>query len=477
MTPPRRTWRRRALAAGALVFASATLVGIATGSGGAAAQGGGDPRPNVVMIMTDDQDTASVKVMKAVERKLARRGTTFKKSFATFPLCCPSRATSLTGQYAHHHGVMGARDFADFDDSDSMPVALRRSGYRTAFIGKYLNGYSKFGKANPKFKPPGWTRWYADLTPGRMFDWVLNDNGRPQKFRSRPRDYKTDVLAREATQFIRRTTHRKKPFFVAVTPLAPHGEPAVVGSPNPRPAPRDEGTFRREPFPKPPSFNERNVSDKPSFVRRLPRLDPDQRQFLRLRYRSRLESLLAVDHLVAKLVGVLKQEDQLRDTYILFTSDNGFLLGEHRLTGKTKLYEPSVRVPLILRGPGIPHDAVRRQITGNIDVTPTILDATGVSPLDEVDGISLLPLADDRRVAAGRDILLENRLSAGVRTRDYMYAEHSRKQGPDEFELYDLEADPDQLRNRYGDRGFGSITNQLKQRVDELRDCAGASCR
>jgi N-acetylglucosamine-6-sulfatase len=469
--------RPRALAGIGLVVALIALVLVA-GPNGAAAQAGDDPRPNVIVVMTDDQTARSVRVMEETRRLLAGHGVSFANSFASFPLCCPSRVTYLTGQYAHNHGVTSRSGFPQFDDTRTTAVALQQEGYETGWVGKFVNGYPAHGREFPEDIPAGFDRWFVGLT-GRMFDWSANDQGVITPFGSGPRSYQTDVYTREAGAFIRQSARAGQPFFLTVAPLAPHGEPRRQGRwPNPRPAPRDEGTFADVPLPEPPSLNEEDVSDKPEFLQE-PRLSRGQLEDLGRRHRSRLESLLAVDRMVKRLMDRVVEAGERRDTYFVFTSDNGFLLGEHRLTGKVLLYEESARVPLIIRGPGLREDVRRRQPVANVDLAATILDITETAPLEQLDGRSLLPLATSPSVAKNRNVLLENRTSSGVRSRRYFYAEHDRPQDGtiDAFELYDLRRDPFQLRNRYGAPGYDRVTDSLEQRLDRLRDCAGSDCR
>jgi N-acetylglucosamine-6-sulfatase len=469
------------LATAALILA--IVAGLAA-LAGERASGARGAQPNVVVVMTDDQDAASVRVMRSVNRSLADRGVTFARSYATFPLCCPSRATYLTGQYAHNHGVEsnvppegGWEIFRDSGaEADGLPVALQGAGYRTGFVGKYLNGYGRYVRQVRPVVPPGWDRWWAPLS-GRMFGFNVNDDGRIVAYKG-PNNYRTDVEARQAARFIRSGAGGPDPFFLTVMSHAIHSEGGgrVL---NPRPAPRHRGAFRDVALPRPPSFNERDVSDKPSLIRDRPRLDREARELLRLRYRGRLEGLLSVDEAVARIVKALRREGELGNTYILFTSDNGYHLGEHRVRGKTLLYEPSAQVPLIIRGPGIPRDARRRQLVGNIDLAPTILDLAGAEPMIEPDGISLLPLAADPDAARGRDLLLENAASSAVRTTRYAYMEHDTDGGPgaDEFELYDQRRDPHQLRSRHDAPGLAEVRARLAGRLAELADCAGAGCR
>lgn len=448
--------------------------------GGDQATAGPGKRPNVVVVMTDDQDAKSLRVMGAVKRQLQRKGTTFRSSFATFPLCCPSRATFLTGRYAHNHRVLSNTPpeggFEAFRDKRTLATSLKRAGYRTGWVGKYLNGYGARRTGRPRYIPPGWDEWRAPVRrPNRLYGYTLNENGRLRDYGSKPRDYQTDVLARKATRFIRRSARRSRPFFLTVAPSAPHSESGGLlktGTRNPRPAPRHKDRFRQARLPRPPSFNEADVSDKPSFVRGRPRLDQEDRRKLTLRYRGRLASLLAVDDAMARIVRELREARELDRTVIIFTSDNGFLLGEHRLRAKTALYEESVRVPLIVRGPGFRRGANSTQPTGNIDLAPTIFDLSGAKPPGVVDGRSLLPLARDPSVGADRAILLENAKSTAIRTRRFMYAEHAGA----ERELYDLVVDPFQLRSRHQDPAYRRAREELADRLGSLRDCSGKAC-
>jgi arylsulfatase A-like enzyme len=443
---------------------------------------------NVLVVFTDDQDAPSVRVMDTVRSRLAVKGTTFSNAFATLPQCCPSRATLLTGQYAHNHGV---RDndpphggFAAFDDSNTLPVWLQGAGYRTGWIGKYLNGYGNSNLGNDPLEiPPGWSSWVAPVnhTEYRMYGYTLNRNGELRDYGAGPRSYQTDVLAREATGFIRDGKGDGRPFFLTVAPLAPHQEggrlddrPAAPR--NPRPAPRDLGRFERSPLPRPPSFNERRDGDKTWVVTNEPRLDRDQIGQLTKLYRSRLESLLAVDELVGRLLGTLRKTGQLRDTLVIFTSDQGFLLGEHHLIGKNRLYEEAVKVPLIIRGPGIEAGAERDELVGNVDLAPTIAAAAGVTPQASVDGNSLLERGAPLPRAGRRQLLLEQYHGgrfAGVRGRRYVYLDFGNRG----LELYDLRRDPFQLRNLASQPTYAPVRDRYASRLEQLRSCSGAECR
>ena len=457
-----------------IVLAAATSVAACAGAEGlAAAPAAGAERANVVVVMTDDQRADELGPMRTVRRTLAARGVTFENAFATFPLCCPSRATFLTGQYAHNHGVM-SNEWAEgggyraFDDTGSLPIALRRAGYRTGLVGKYLNEYD-----GPEI-PAGWSRWAVRTRGQTLFDYRLNIDGRRVEYGSRPREYQTDVVARRGARFIRRSAGAT-PFFLWTSFFAPHGE-SIPGEErwNPRPAPRHEGSYAAAKLSKGGSFDERDVADKPSFVRTAPRLSRSAVRDLTWRHRSRRAALLSVDDAVARFLRTLRQADELDNTLFVFVSDNGFLMGEHRLEHKERLYEEAVRVPLIMSGPGLPQGTAYDGIVGNIDLAPTILDAAGVAPLRAPDGISLIPLMTASE--PGRDILLETARSSAVRTPDWMYAEHRTSRGL-ERELYDMNSDPRQLQSLHDDPGYAAVRDQLAARLDDLRACAGAACR
>ena len=446
-------------------------------------------RTNVVVIMTDDQTVESLRVMANVRTLLAGQGTTFENSFASFSLCCPSRATFLTGQYAHNHGVLGnsppGGGYARLDSSNTLPVWLQRAGYRTIHIGKYLNGYPG---ANRTHVPPGWTEWYGSIDPStyRFYNYTLNENGRLVTYGSDPASYQADVYARKGVDAIRRLATAGAPFFLSVAFLAPHsGGPHESDDPRnsatPAPAPRHRDRFAAEALPQTASFNEADVSDKPAGIRGRPLLSSQQIANITENYRQRLESLLAVDEAVAALVAALRETGQLDRTLIVFTADNGFFHGEHRVpSGKVLLYEPSIRVPLILRGPGIPRAGRVSELAANVDLAPTIVEATGARPLRVMDGRSLLPLARDATRRTGRDILIERgpggnnqQIFSALRTTRYLYAEYSNG----DRELYDVVRDPDQLTSLHADPASQALRGALAERLARLRSCTGAACR
>jgi N-acetylglucosamine-6-sulfatase len=471
---------RRLLAA--LLCGLALVIG-AGGSAMAQPAATADPRPNVVVIMTDDQTVESLRVMSNVKRLLRNRGATFVNSFVGFALCCPSRATFLTGQYGHNNGVLGNTPpeggYAKLDHSNTLAVWLQASGYNTVHLGKYLNGY---GRTDPTEIPAGWTKWRGSVDPStyRFYGYTLNENGTLVTYE---RPYQTDLYARKAANIIRHRAAQAAPFFLWVAFLAPHSggpresdDPQGIGTP--APAPRHRNRFASEPLPRPPSFNEADVSDKPVGIRSRPRLSRDRIRAIRENYQQRLESLLAVDEAVAKIVAALRESGELRNTLIVFTSDNGFFHGEHRVpAGKVLLYEPSIRVPLIMRGPGIPAGLRLRQHVSNVDLAPTIVDAADATAGRTMDGRSLLPLFGDPALRLGRDLLVERMPGDGnfsaIRTPRYLYAEHWNG----ERELYDLARDPHELQSRHADPAYAAIQADLAARLARLRTCTGETCR
>ena len=444
------------------------------------------PRPNIVVVMSDDQAAESMRFMPQVKARLADQGTTFANSFVGYSLCCPSRATYLTGQYSHNNGVMGNRPpgggYAKLNHSNTLPVWLRAAGYRTAHIGKYLNGY---GAQVPQTTvPPGYESWQGLVDPYtyRMYDYTINDNGVLRAYGTAPADYQTDVLAARAENLIKGWAPDPRPFFLTVAPLAPHGEarsPSYTGG-GPRPAPRHAGRFASEPLPRPPSFNEADVSDKPKFIRDLPPMSVAAVNTVTTSYRKRAESLLAVDEMVARLVDALAASGELENTIFVYTSDNGFFHGEHRITaGKYHMYEPSLRVPLVVRGPGFARNKVVGAPVVNVDLATTFVAVAGATPRRALDGLPLQNAAKGGE-ADQRVILDENGPPASIasgwqrtiRGPGFSYTEHSTG----ERELYDLTKDPHQLGNLAGDPAHAARVAELSKRLASLAACSGASC-
>jgi arylsulfatase A-like enzyme len=325
--------------------------------------------PNIVFVLTDDLDYTSAQQMPQIGSLVRDEGASFENAFVSFPVCCPSRATILTGLYAHNSGVKGnsppSGGFQKFrnDGTEENTVAssLQEGGYRTAFFGKYLNGY---GRGDRTYVPPGWDEWYGKLNGQKLYDYSINENGEEVSYGSEEGDFFTDVLSGQASDFVRRTAPEDQPFFAYVAPTAPH-TPAT-------PAERHEGTFSEDEVLQPPSFDEEDVSDKPSWVRNMDRISNKQASQIEKRHQKRLNSMLAVDEMTASLVQELEDAGELDNTFIVFTSDNGFHGGEHRIKGgKRTPYEESARVPLFVRGPGVPAGSKVEELALNTDFAPT----------------------------------------------------------------------------------------------------------
>ena len=455
-----------------------------------AAAGAQQQRPNVVVLMTDDQTVESLRVMPRTRELIAGGGVEFANSFVNYALCCPSRATFLTGQYAHNHGVFSNQlpsgGYSRLDTSNWLPGWLQGAGYTTVHVGKFLNGYGN--QTPPEHVPPGWSEWYTTVDPStyRFWNYTMNENGILTTYGvdNDPAFYSTDFFSLRASEVIARLALADSPFFLSVDYLAPHGggprepdDPPNLGTP--AVAPRHRDAFAAEPFPFSPAFNEADVSDKPQRVSERNVLPPQRVAAIQENYRQRLESLLAVDEGVARVIDALRQSGELDDTLVIFTADNGFFHGEHRIgAGKVLPYDPALRVPLMMRGPGVRAGLRLRQLVTNADLAPTILDAADAAPGRTQDGRSLLRLTADPGLHWGRELLIEggdrNGLTfVGLRNRRFGYVEY----GTGERELYELPKDPNQLESHHFDPNYAAVQAGLARRLAALRACVGRSCR
>ena len=472
-------------------------------------------KPNIVVISTDDQTLASFKrrTMPETFDLLVDEGTAFTDSIVVTPVCCPSRATYLTGQYGHNHGILTNNPgYVDLRRKGStLPVWMQQAGYRTIHVGKYLNKYSDVD--NPEQAPPGWDDWRTELNPHGYYDYTLGINGEVVEFGSDDGDYLGRVLAEEAVGAIQTYAPEDRPFFLTLDEFAPHngrgrGDKRCRHAPIPDPA--DQALFEDASLPRPPSFNERDVSDKPSFIRKLDRLTRPALAKLEKRYTCTLASLRSIDRGVTAVYDALAEQGELENTVIVYWSDNGYFDGEHRLANKKQLhYEEGLRVPIVLRvgseveGSGKPRSRVGRPVA-NIDLAPTILDYAGGESCREgrcraMDGLSMRGLVRGGRsqIRARRPLLIEfenkprSRFTCayqGVRVPGRVYIEHTSIPDPrtnrchpaDEAELYDLEADPYQLDNLNPPRA-GTATERTEARLrrilGRLRDCRGVRGR
>jgi N-acetylglucosamine-6-sulfatase len=436
-------------------------------------------KPSIVVILTDDEDLASHRFMPKAKALLEDQGAAFTNYFASYSFCCPSRATILRGQYPHNHRIEGnewpAGGYEKFaalgHPSSTIATWLHEAGYRTAFLGKLMNGYEpeRHGVL------PGWDEWRGVGGRFTNFDYTLNENGRLVAYGAEPEDHLTDVLARHAVEIIQETP-ATQPLFLYVAPYDPHS-PAT-------PAPRHAARFADEPLPAPPSFDEADVSDKPAHIRALPPLADWQKRALEAHHRDRLRSLQAVDDLVESVVQALEGAGRLERSYVVYTSDNGFHMGQHRLfIGKTTAYEEDIRAPLIVRGPGVPKGARIEAMTLNNDLAPTLAAIAGAQTPGFVDGRSFLPLLTQPERPWRRSFLIERRqmethelsgaaIFDAIRTSSHLYVEY----GTGERELYDLLRDPWQLDNRVALADPGLVA-ALAGRLVALRNCASTECR
>jgi N-acetylglucosamine-6-sulfatase len=453
-------------------------------------------QPSIVFILTDDLDYASAQQLPTVRSQLIEKGTSFNNAFISDSLCCPSRATILTGLYAHDHGVETNNPpkggFPKFDsegrEEDTIATRLQQGGYETALFGKYLNHYP--GDETTTHVPPGWDEWHVwgdtlgnednstnegEAESGaEYYGYKLNENGEIVSYGDSSEDYITDVLSRGATDFIRSAASGSKPFFLYLAPTAPHGPPV--------PAERHRDAFADEKAPRPPSFDEEDVLDKPPWIRETNRFSDQDVYDVDTLYRERLGSMLSVDEMVDSIVQELEADGQLDNTFIFFASDNGFLLGQHRIQNDKRYpYEESIRTPLFFRGPGVPTGSTLEKLVVNTDFAPTLADLAGTS-LPPTDGRSLTPLLRGEDPSWRSAILLEgfqkpNKKRSlppyrAIRTETHKYVEYDTG----DKELYDLEADPYELDNVYESAG-PSLVSDLKTRLDVLRSCTSEGCR
>ena len=443
-------------------------------------------RPHILVILLDDLDAASVEHMPITQERVFSQGVTFSQFFATTPLCAPSRATLLTGLYAHNHRVLrntgesaGYRAFREMGDH-TIATSLQREGYRTALIGKFMNGYPSSDEPGDQW-PPGWDTWIAgaDHAAYEGENYQLNENGVVAKYGSSREDYLTDVITQHALTFLADALPAQ-PTFLFFAPYAPHS-PSL-------PARQDRGSFAGARAPRGGAFNERKVKKKPRWVRRSPVLSETRISKIDENYRDRLETLQAADRSIGSLLDAVESSGQSDNTFVIFLSDNGYFMGEHRQPhGKDAPYDAATRVPLAMKGPGLPAGAKVPSVTANTDIAPTILELAGVTPSIEPDGRSLLPIIRGEGNSTRRYVLLEGfgkeaegqeagetitPAFSALRGAGVLYTEYATK----ERELYNKERDPDELKNRVGDVNK-DLVKRYSDLLAQLTACTGAVCR
>lgn len=417
-------------------------------------------RPNIILVLTDDQRWDTIGYMPRTLERLHGQGLSFRNAFATTPACSPSRASIYSGQIARHHGVRANGNEPEFDARESIATALSDVGYVNGFFGKYLNRAERLGLA----APPGWKEWQVFLRPsgGSYFGSRLNVNGAVRELDGD--EYSTDVMGARVVDFIE--DHANEPFFVVYAPYAPH-------SPS-EPAPRHAGVFETLPPHRPPSWREPDLGLKPTWVRFFSRIANAEgaasRDALRLR---ELETLLAVDESVGKITDALERSGLTDQTVVVFASDHGIHWGEHWTGTKFTAYEESIRMPLVLRYPSrIPLPRAIDPLVANIDLAPTFA-AFGGASFPNVDGMSLVPLIEFSSDEAWREeIAIESpgglitAPSRALRTERWKYIEVGSEQGVNR-ELYDLESDPYELSNLAFVPGFAQERAELAARLEE----------
>jgi arylsulfatase A-like enzyme len=557
-----RASARLAVAASLLLLLAGLVLANAQSAGAAKSSAFPPEHPSFVVIQTDDQTLdqlytvfnaggVEIPTMPNTLSLIAGRGITFNRYYVSYPLCCPSRVSLLTGRYAHNHNVRGNVQpnggYSGFKSrgafTHNLATWLQGAGYRTIHIGKFLNGYGDEPYDTGLDVPPGWSAWHtvenAD-THHYYYGYTLNDNGSidgpfgdsgswdtreygerdyfgcpTSTIEGKPCLYETDVLSRIAYEELSGTPP-EQPFYLQLDYTAPHGDfrrPA-----GPEPAPRDYTLFDGAPYPHSRSqgFNEGNVNDKPRFIREAPYLSLEEIHTYRVYYQKALASLRAIDDGVKTVIDTLGGLHRLRNTYVIFTSDNGFFYGEHRLTGgKFLAYEPATHLPFLMRGPGIKPGTSTGELAANIDIAPTILELAGVTPDKSVDGQSLVPFFRDPSLRTRRPILFESFVETndveangeptaqrvvkelkprrrhasgpgakasivappkdyeGIRLGPYKYIEW-----PDgEKELYDITKDPYELNNIVRVPNYFPIRAYLHAELVRLEACVGHTCR
>jgi N-acetylglucosamine-6-sulfatase len=515
------------------VLAAIAALGAALVGGFAARQAEGANPKNVIFILTDDQTANEIAAMPWTQLLIANQGVTFNKAYASYPLCCPSRVSLLTSEYTHNHGVRGNGNpiggWSAFipHESNALPVWLHDDGYYNVHIGKYMNAYL-ISVPGVLPVPPGWDQWYGKTSQEDLlyFNYQVIEQTGPKDepqltfYGANPSDFQTDVFRDKAVEFVKDLTGDETPFMMNVWFNAPHGPF--------EPAPRDLFTRSTTPLSRLPGFDEKDISDKPLWLRQQAkqRMSAGLRRTIVAERRRREEQLVSVDEAVKQIVTTLASKGILDDTYLVFASDNGFFRGEHRIIGGKYLpHDPSARVPLLLRGPGIPAGGVSDEVVSLIDVPQTILDIAG-EPDPALDGRSLLPYAESPALRSTRPVLIEadtgrsdlglnpaqssaSRATArvhlagkrgvknldqepnpikslksaangnfapaykAIRTARYLYVLYANGQS----ELYDMVRDPYQLRSLSGDPRYRPVRKWLFSQLVPLSSCKGAPCR
>ncbi|MEV4136716.1 sulfatase [Dactylosporangium sp. NPDC049742] len=480
--------RPRLLIASAAALLAAAASAVAASAGRTAEAAEAAPPPNIVFVLTDDLAWNLVQFLPQVQR-LQRDGVTFTNYTVTDSLCCPSRSSIFTGKFPHDTGVFtnGGTDggFGVFkgrgNEERTYATALRARGYATAMMGKYLNGYlpaDTQGGALP-YVPPGWSEWDVAGNGYAEYNYDLNENHAVVHYGSTPADYLTNVLARKGSSFIQRNAAADTPFVLEVSTFAPHA-PFT-------PAPQDLDAFPGLTAPRTPAFDALPAG-APTWLAGQDPLTAAEKTKIDTDFRKRAQSVQAVDRLIAKLRATLEDSGVADNTYFVFSSDNGFHLGEYRLAqGKQTAFDTDVRVPLVIAGPAVPAGSTRAEIVQNIDLAPTFQRLAGGTVAADVNGRSIVPLLQGQPAANWRTAsLIEHHgpdaaaddpdaqtardgrptTYEALRTASYTYVEYANG----EREYYDRLADPYQLNNIAAQLPAARRA-ALHTALQQLRDC------
>jgi len=427
--------------------------------------------PNIILVLTDDLAMNIVQFMPHV-LAMQQKGVTFSHYFVSDSLCCPSRSSIFTGRYPHDTGVFkNVGDDGGYlifrsrgNEEATFAVALSAAGYRTAFMGKYLNGYEPAKHS----AGPGWTHWNVAGNGYPEFNYALNQDGKLVRHGLAPEDYLTDVLAADAVQFIQQKSDSPgKPFFIEIATFAPHAPYT--------PAPRDASAFPSLHAPRGPAYNAPHDAAAPRWLASIPALTQANMDMIDRDFRKRAQSVQAVDKMIGELEAAVAAIGQEKNTYVIFSSDNGYHMGEYRLRpGKMSAYDTDIHVPLVVTGPGVPAGRTVDAIAENIDLCPTFLQLSGADQLPNIDGSSLVPLLHGQSADGWRQVTLVEHHGPvrdlvdpdlpmaqsgnpttyeAIRSRTNLYVEYS----DGEKEYHDLTSDPDELGNT-----FSSLSSSQK---------------
>ncbi len=445
------------------------------------------PRPNILFILADDLDTQYgqwIHSFPKLKSLLSDEGITFTNAFAGVSVCCPSRVSILTGRYAHNTRILtneapggGFHKALQLGlEQSTIATWLKSAGYRTVLLGKYLNSYPD--AKDPTYIAPGWSEWYVgENDPYLQYNYTLNENGQLVRYGDSEKDYAQDVLTRHTVDILNRMKFSSEPFFIMHSSYSPH-RPASC-------ARRNLNAFADARAPRPPTFNQRNVSMQAQWIQDRHRLSESEVAWIDKMYGRRMRAVMGIETSVQILIDALTKNGQLNNTYIVFASDNGYHLGQHRLrVGKNTQFEEDLRIPLIIRGPGVARGVQVQAMVLNNDFAPTFAELAGVKIPATVDGRSLLPLLfpSSTRVIWRQAFLMEHGFSLkdkqphpfqGVHTLGESYVHHPNT---NEREYYKLSQDP------FQERDLANVTDKdtldkMQDWLESLHTCSGLSCQ